>query len=33
VSGPGADKPPTDSDLKVARFLGHRVARTAKALS
>jgi NAD(P)H dehydrogenase (quinone) len=33
VSGLGADKPPTDSDLKVARFLGHRVARVAKALS
>ncbi len=33
VSGPGADKPPTESDLKVARFLGHRVARVAEALS
>ncbi len=33
VSGPGADKPPTDGDLKVARFLGHRVAQVAKALS
>ena len=33
VSGPGADKPPTESDLKVARFLGHRVARVTQALS
>jgi len=33
VSGPGADKPPTESDLKVARFLGRRVAQVAKALS
>jgi len=33
VSGPGADKPPTDSDLKVARFLGRRVAQVSKALS
>ena len=33
VSGPGADKAPTDGDLKVARFLGHRVAQVAKALS
>ena len=33
VSGPGADKPPTESDLKVARFLGHRVALVAQALS
>lgn len=33
VSGPGADRPPTESDLKVARFLGRRVARVAKALS
>lgn len=33
VSGPGADKPPTESDLKVARFLGRRVARVAEALS
>jgi len=33
VSGPGADKPPTESDLKVARLLGRRVAQVAKALS
>ena len=33
VSGPGADKPPTESDLRVARFLGRRVAQVAKALS
>lgn len=33
VSGPGADKPPTESDLNVARFLGRRVAQVTKALS
>ncbi len=33
VSGPGADKPPTEADLKVARFLGRRVAQVTRALS
>ena len=33
VSGPMADRPPTENDLKVARFLGRRVAQVAKALS
>jgi len=33
VSGPMSDRPPTENDLAVARFLGGRVARVAKALS
>jgi len=33
VSGPQADKSPTENDLRVARFLGRRVAQVAKALS
>ncbi len=33
VSGPMSDKPPTENDLKVARYLGRRVAQVAKALS
>lgn len=33
VSGPMSDKPPTENDLKVARFQGRRVAEVAKALS
>ena len=33
VSGPNSDRPPTEKDLQVARFLGRRVAQVAKALS
>jgi NAD(P)H dehydrogenase (quinone) len=33
VSGPISDRPPTENDLKVARYLGRRVAQVAKALS
>ena len=33
VSGPMSDKPPTENDLKVARYLGQRVAQVAKVLS
>lgn len=33
VSGPFSDRPPTENDLKVARFLGNRVAQVATALS
>ena len=32
VSGPASDRPPTENDLKVARFLGSRVAQVATAL-
>jgi len=32
VSGPMSDRPPTENDLKVARYLGRRVAEVARAL-
>lgn len=33
VSGPISDRPPTENDLKVARYLGRRVAQVARVLS